>query len=254
MLWIGAFAAVALLAAGSIVAHVMVSDPVALDIATLPSVGSSASTSAPLMASGRSSDGTVGEAGGPSLVVEEGVNQFALPMPLTEEQWYATRARSDPADEDYLNRWVYRHGGADIGESARRVTVLGKTGSLVITGVRAEVLQRAAPLTGCLALVGAGIELEPIQAELNLDSDHPTAPYFVRTPVSVKRGESVVIDVYAKTTLSTVTWDLVIDLLVDGKKRPYRVSSEEGMLRTTADLRGDGDPLRFYRSTVGSIT
>ena len=174
----------------------------------------------------------------PGLEVEKLGSWWAFPEEITQHDIDALNSIIGDIDdfreqERVLSSWVYQHGGADIPETKRRLTLQGVDQSVVVTGVRAKVLKREAVLEGGFLAVGLGGAESPRDIALDLDSRAPSAPFFADEVITIKPGETEVLDVIASVTNSTVTWDLIIDFVVAGRPRVATIAADSARLRTT---------------------
>ncbi|MFH8796919.1 hypothetical protein [Streptomyces sp. NPDC017941] len=164
---------------------------------------------------------------------------WALPLPLDTQALEKLNRNIDFSDsasvspDVQLTRWVYANQGGDVGRSHRRIVIQGAGQAATITGMRARVLARSAVLNGTFIAAGLGGGLDPIQVDMDLDSDHPDAAYFSSQVITIAADETVVVDLYAEASRSTVTWDLEIDFVVSGNLRTITVPSRNSCLRTS---------------------
>lgn len=226
-------------------------DPVHIAVETLPNDGESASAQA--------------LTGPLKPVIQSNTSSKALPFSLSaskfqqlqQTQFDDSEYLPGPIDGDSFDLWVYRNGGADAGASRRRIIIQGIDRKVVIIGIRADTLSRGPILNGCLLIPSSGGPDEPIVIKLDLDQKKPASTYFKKHVKYLGADESVAFDVVAQTTQKTVTWDLVIELVVDGKRRDMRVPSKSGFLRTTPllgvespnDISNDYSEKEFYKTT-----
>jgi hypothetical protein len=161
---------------------------------------------------------------------------------------------NDPAQNEISALLLKRDGvkiEADETEDFRphsqvRLVVTGQhERPVLITGLRANVVQRKRPLSQTLVYgppQGAG---ENIQVGLDLDVRTPSArsfrdgrfladPYFAAHHVSVKAGEQVVFMIRAFTTKCYCEWELLVDAVIDGKDQVFKVKDGDRPFRTTA--------------------
>jgi hypothetical protein len=162
-------------------------------------------------------------------------------------------AGNDPA-QSKMAALLLKRGGvkieSDETENSRphsqvRLVVTGQhERPVLITGLRANVLQRERPLSKTIVYgppEGGG---ENIQVGLDLDSRTPSArrfndelflaePYFTAHHVSVKPGEQVVFTVRAFTSRCYCEWELLVTAVVDGKDQVFSVKDGDQPFRTT---------------------
>ncbi|MFE7928979.1 hypothetical protein ACFU6S_09560 [Streptomyces sp. NPDC057456] len=127
--------------------------------------------------------------------VERGGSHWALPGPLLPAEPARAIRAPRPWDVDRkLTRWVHRQGGAEVGVSPRRITFQGVDRTIIITGMRAVVLERGPVLDGTFVNTGLGGAEPPLVVEIDLDSDRPEAAFFTDQVITVAVGENVAVD------------------------------------------------------------
>jgi hypothetical protein len=142
----------------------------------------------------------------------------------------AAAGKTLPGD---IHKWVYDHGGADVIWTMRRIVFQGLDEPVVITGMRAIVLERKPSMCGAFIGSGLGGVTVPLTASLNLDSPAPTAPELRHRVVNLAPGEQVTVDLTATALRSAVTWDLSVDYTVGGRAQERIVHSDTLHFRTT---------------------
>lgn len=167
-----------------------------------------------------------------------GLGQWALPSKLQERQAASITAAAVDSDggvdPDKLGRWIRENGGADIDETIVRLTLQGIDQNVALTGLRAEIINRTPTMNGAyIPGDGSGGVNDPIKIALDLDQNRPTAAFFNDKAVTIAAGETVILDITAKVTSSTVTWDIALDFVVAGKKRTVIAKANSAHFRTT---------------------
>lgn len=154
---------------------------------------------------------------------------------------------------DRFDNWVFAHGGATVGVTYLRLTLTGGKQPAVIQSVCAHVIKRTKILAGTLFFKGAQ-GTQPVETTLNLDSSEPCANYFKGHYLPLSPGQPAVVDISVITHSDTVTWNLFLDAVVNGKQKFIPVESNK-VLRTTAPLRqikGYGAYYQFAYGAAGS--
>jgi hypothetical protein len=151
---------------------------------------------------------------------------------------------------DRFDNWVFAHDGATVGVTYLRLTLTSGNQPTVIQSVCAHIIKRAKILAGTLFFKGAQGN-EPVETTLNLDSSEPCANYFKGHYLSLAPGQSAVVDISVVAHSDTVTWNLFLDAVVNGKQKFIPVGSNE-TLRTTAPLRKITGYGAYYQFTYGT--
>jgi hypothetical protein len=159
-------------------------------------------------------------------------------------------ARSFP---DNWNTWAPSNGGVQVETAANKIVVQGRRPGVVsIVGMRAHVLSRSQPIAGTLlfsppqgpsANVSLGFDLDaPDLTARMVDEDGVLSkrPYFASHQVTVSKGESIAFSVAASTKACDCTWEAVLDLVVEGTRKPWVVRPSNGPFRVTAYARAYG--------------
>jgi len=134
----------------------------------------------------------------------------------------------------------------DTYETTTLITLEGRRAhTVVITGMHLKVLSRTTPALGGTLLVDPPQgEDDTIKIGFDLDDDIPVArnlntqharfgePYFNDYTVSFKKGEETTFGIMFRTVKSDVTYDLVLDEVVDGKPTEQVVANGSRPFRT----------------------
>lgn len=150
---------------------------------------------------------------------------------------------TDPFFRD-TRAWVYAHGGADGGVSYFRITLQGTKHDVVINNIQADVVSRGKPQTGTLLLSKSEGGAAVSQQRLNLDKAQPKVDYFADHYITIKKGESQVIDLTAYTRKYFIAWNLQVDMVVDGNELSLFIDSNGETHRAP----GQGNP--FHTSAL----
>lgn len=192
-------------------------------------------------------------------LVERGVDPSPLraslgyDLDVISDGWsIATPARFGPADmggaardDESLRQWLLDHEGAYVGETTLLLTLEGRRSQgVTVRNVRLRVLDRAAPHRGT-RVVSASAGAEDVQAlGFDLDTPAPVArtvdatsgdlgePYFSGSFITLAKNEVMVLQLRARTTRCACTWEVVVDVMVDGNTESTTVG--EGSYATTA--------------------
>jgi hypothetical protein len=138
-------------------------------------------------------------------------------------------------------------GAVRVGRSYKNLVIEGGTDrDVTIVNLRAEILDRKAPMRGAQmhcqsagGIGGIGIsfdfdEPEPVARRVSEDADDGT-PYFQNGDViGLKRGEVQPIQITASATQNYVAWNLVADLVVDGDSETITIDEDGEPFRLTA--------------------
>lgn len=140
--------------------------------------------------------------------------------------------------------------GPTVQYSPVELVVTGNHDSaVVIREVKAEVLEREAPLAGTLFygppeglenVIDLGLDLDASESVANrvnediIESGEQAEPFFAEKFVTLKRGESTRFRIVAYTRECYCEWEIVIDAVVDGANESFTVRDESGPFRTTA--------------------
>jgi hypothetical protein len=148
-----------------------------------------------------------------------------------------------------------RIGAVRIGRSVKNLVVEGSTyRDATIVNLRAEILDRKAPMHGAFIGCPSSGGLGSIGLYFDFDEPHPLAtqegapdygePYFADGDVIVlKKGEIQPIQVTATSTRDYVAWNLVADVLVDGERQQITIDDKGRPFQITGAVPG----LRFER-------
>jgi hypothetical protein len=183
---------------------------------------------------------------------------WALPGQLGPEDEEVVEQPWDDANVDYpsqIEAVLAKRDGVKVTfdstednrkHSQLRLIVIGQTDApVLISGIRAHISKRAPPLSGTLIYLEPQGEGSNIQIGFDLDSPNPVArtfdqnmdmkeAYFANRHVSVKKGEQVVFAIRAYTSRCYCEWELLVDVVVDGKKETLTVKDGKKSFRTTA--------------------
>jgi hypothetical protein len=146
-----------------------------------------------------------------------------------------------------FDRWVTSNGGIDVGVSHIKLVVTGRRNQpVVITGMNAHVLRRAEPLRKTLFWGASEGSADTINVGFNLDEVNPIArrvaedleslaePYFANHAVTVAKGEQLVFNIVARTDRCDCLWEIVLNMVVDGKAITMTVRDTTEPFRVTA--------------------
>lgn len=170
---------------------------------------------------------------------EDGDFQWVLPAASSSDALQRTADGLDRRDRPgAFSRWVYAAGGADYGPTRRLIVLQGIDRPVVVTGMHADVVARTPALTGCLVTPNFDFtRASTEQAQFDLDDARPSASaFFANAVVTLGVDESVSIVLVATTTRDTVSWDLVVDVVVGGHTVQIRKRADDERLRTTVEL------------------
>jgi hypothetical protein len=167
------------------------------------------------------------------------------------------RAGEDVTDCASLLEAARGAGAADVGSTWLSVLMEGRTHKdVAITGMRATVLRRGAPLTDTHVSCPSAGDASAVGIAFDLDEERPVArilqddgsagdPYFGSSVVTFTEGEVVPFQIAGATSRSYVEWVVEVDLLVDDRRETVRIDDGGAPFRTTA-----GRPAGDYRSFV----
>jgi hypothetical protein len=150
--------------------------------------------------------------------------------------------------------WVAKRGGVSAEDTYLRLVLQGRqSNAVLVSSLRARIVQRRAPLAGtplvCPSAGGAEIRF----VRLDLDKSPAAGVYAEltedmsmvrRKPVAftLKKNETEVFDVWASTTQCYCKWVIELDLVVNGRHAVKTVTNRGQPFQTTA---WNGN--RFYR-------
>ena len=149
---------------------------------------------------------------------------------------------------DRFDSWLFTHGGATVGVTNLVLTLIGGQGTTVVQSICAHIIKRTKIMSGTLFFKppqGVGV---PVETALDLDSAEPCARYFQEHYISLSQGQSAVVDVSVVAHSDTVSWNLFIDAIVNGKQKFIPVDSTQ-VLRTTGLLPNLARYGVFYEDT-----
>ena len=177
--------------------------------------------------------------------------RWVVPKPLAE-----VKAVADPAIKpDRYATWEHSRDGVQASTATFTMTVQGHdaTSNVVITGVRAKVLEKKPPLTGTLLTGECGVPTTAHYVRVDLDREQPvsfpdeldadTAADMVarglradpvRLPYSVSSTEPEVFTVVAGTESCDCTWVIELDWSAGGKSGVQTVGHDGKPFRTTS--------------------
>jgi hypothetical protein len=203
---------------------------------------------------------------GAKPLYEESGQEWVLRSPITQSDIDAMNneiSQYSPHDQtEAFDAFIKSRGAADAHETPLRLTLQGVDQKVSITGMHANVRERAPMFAGTFIATGQGGEGSPISVDLPLDGPNPTAAYFASKVITVGADETVTIDLHASAQSSFVSWDLVIDFVVAGQTRPVVVQPPYGHFRTSGipgspdgshdhgyDLRKHYQSLAYFRGS-----
>jgi hypothetical protein len=218
--------------------------------------------------SGNSSTGTIGSPSQPFNSRSPSVNHrllatpgfpataWVFPQTLDSKSTIDTLSAIDASisgngvgelqSDDGIDRWVLSHNGYDVGITEIRLVVQGLDKPAVIVNARAQILERHPIPTATMIMQLAQGGGDTIKTDLDLDRTRDTSStYFADHWVSLQPGESVTIDLNATVTKSAVVWDLLLDVVVEGKHETVAVTRAPGVPFRTgawADRKHHGNP------------
>jgi hypothetical protein len=147
-------------------------------------------------------------------------------------------------------KWARSRGGMDARDTEVRVTLTATTDStVVIDGLRPQVVRREPPPSWPVVLCAAagGADLTYRGVHVDLDGFATPTTHFVaqdgtttqRAPViSVHAGEAEMFHITARAEHEHVEWVAELLLIVDGKRKTYRIDDDGQPFRTCgADMR-----------------
>lgn len=162
----------------------------------------------------------------------------------------------DPDDLDARPRWADTHGGADANTSYVDVTVQG-TGSraVILTGLRVDVVSRAAPLSGTTIREQCGDALWARYFDIDLDREPPAIAPSVdkRQEVEFEGAPPDPIDFPYTVTEGDPEWFTLVTSTVDcycewTATLEWKAGDDEGTSRIT----DGGKPFRTSASTTAA--
>ncbi|WP_261575381.1 hypothetical protein [Frankia gtarii] len=136
---------------------------------------------------------------------------------------------------------IFDHGD----QAAKLVVRADNSDGVVIVGMRAHILRRGPSIDGTLVSIHPQGAQENIRVGFNLDDLNPIArtsrgglgdPYFEANSVVLDRGEKAVFTVEAFARRASYTWDLELDLVIDGKSEKRFVRPKSGPLQVTGPV------------------
>ncbi|MFD4640592.1 hypothetical protein ACFWN2_24965 [Lentzea sp. NPDC058436] len=176
--------------------------------------------------------------------------RWVVPKPLAE-----VKAVADPSvGPDRYATWEHSKDGVQASTARFTMTVQGHdaTSNVVITGIRAKVLEKRPPLTGTLLTGECGAPTVAHYVRVDLDSEQPvsfpdeldadTAADMVkrglradpvRLPYSVSSTQPEVFTVVAGTELCDCTWVIELDWSAGGESGVQTVGYDGKPFRTT---------------------
>jgi hypothetical protein len=198
---------------------------------------------------GPASDKAFDLAGVPVLRIEaahepQPAEAWALPGPWAGEL---------PSGPDAFARLMRGQAGVEVGRSyARLVVDSRRTGTVVITDMRAIPLVKDPPLDGTL-FTGAPCGGPEASLVLTYDLDRgdqaETAEgerFFDANHVTLKPGEPVVIVISATAKDASYQWQIKVDFTVDGRQRTQLIPEHSHPLQVTGSA-------RKYRATFRPV-
>jgi hypothetical protein len=143
--------------------------------------------------------------------------------------------------------WVMDHEGVSATDTYLRLVVQGKAANAVLlTGLRARILERRRPMAGiALACGGGGAGAVIRYIRLNLDERPPIGRHGQITEeqrfitgkplaLTLKKNETEVFDIWASTERCFCRWVLELDLVVNGTRATKTLSNNGRPFQTTA--------------------
>jgi Excalibur calcium-binding domain len=180
---------------------------------------------------------------------------------------------SSVKDCETLRQWLAGAGSADVDSSYLRLHLQGaRTETITISGLRARVVSRTPPADESIVYCPSAGEAGAQRVFIDLDKRAPTAraltadgkpgkPYFELHTVTLTKGEPIDFAIEARSSRSTVTWQLEVDVQSGTKRSTVVVPNatfrttpwqgEEGYSEQWA-WRWDLQPQRLERSSEQS--
>jgi hypothetical protein len=138
--------------------------------------------------------------------------------------------------------WVTELGGVPARVAYLRLVAQGQEArSILLTGMRAKIVEREPPLQGTQLTCPSAGEAEIRSIDIDLDEPSPEAQY--KTPQGIKpfgftlaKNETEIFDIRVTTEKCYCSWFLELELIIDGQKRVQTIGSREGPFKTTASI------------------
>ena len=166
---------------------------------------------------------------------------FAGPLPIgSEASLYRaygspkSAADTTSVDTEALDNWATRGGAYNLEATEVRAVLQARSRPVTVVGVRARIVERRRiPATTVVVIPPQGGE-DTIRTDLQLDRAEPTAGYFADHHIKLAPNESATLDVRAEALRSAVVWDLVLDVVADGRRTSLLVTRADGQHFRTA--------------------
>lgn len=138
-----------------------------------------------------------------------------------------------------FHQWVRNNQGIDETTTFLQVVVQGNIDdSVLITGLRARVLQDEPPLKGVPVTCPTAGTVEFHQTRIDLDAKPPAVSYSGSEPapfgVTLGKGESEAYTIAAVARVARYQWALEMDLVVHGEKKTIEITDNGTPFDTTA--------------------
>ncbi|TMR42408.1 hypothetical protein [Actinomadura geliboluensis] len=172
---------------------------------------------------------------------------FRQPMQLTDAELSALNQmhKQSATPTDAEEAWFRRNGGVDPNVSIIKLVLRGNRSDPVRVVDMTALAQCTEPLTGTLFLDPTAGAEESTRVEFDLDTPSPHAKfvtddgtmqgdYFRENSISLKRGETIALEIAARTVRHYCSFTLKMDVVADSKtssvhigdqRRPYVVSA-----------------------------
>jgi hypothetical protein len=177
-------------------------------------------------------------------VLDPASSVASLALPQTSSSGYAT-------PDSYIDRfdsWLFSRGGASVGVTDLQLTLTGGSGTTIVQGICAEIVSRTKIMNGTLFFEPPQGGEGSIETALDLDAAEPCAKYFNGHYITLSQGEGAVVNIHVVAHSDTVTWELFLDAVVNGKHQYIPVNSKE-TLRTTGLLSSVKSYGIYYKDT-----
>lgn len=138
-----------------------------------------------------------------------------------------------------FHQWVRDNQGIDETTTFLQVVVQGNIDdSVLITGLRARILEERPPLRGVPVTCPTAGTVEFHQTSIDLDTKPPAVSYSKIEPapfgVTLGKGESAAYSLEAVARMAWYQWVLEMDLVVHGEKQTIEITDNGTPFNTTA--------------------
>jgi hypothetical protein len=148
---------------------------------------------------------------------------------------------TEPTDSDDFApaRWAHRNGGSELGVIQRRVVFQAGEKGVVVNDVRARIVKRHTAPASVVKKPSFAVIQGITYAAIDLDSAQKEAdtyelggeigsPFFAAQTVALAPGESQTFNFYFMSSKCDCDFELVADVLVDGKQHDVVIRDRDG--------------------------